>query len=242
MPFFHIALLLAALCPVLAAASGMTIKRNQARISVAGVVSSSGHETILMETLQRDFPGLTHSVHFETGANLPAGWSLLTDLALRAIAFTQSGAVAMDFDSIRFSGYSGRPEKWHAALSRVERHAPVGAVLESEVSVITPVRSLAALCRQQFDAALRSTRIRFASGSTGLNSNDFAALDGLLELAVDCPSSRIWIRGASKSPFGSDRAQAVASYLSGHGLRVTRVSAGVADSVPAQAVYVSVTF
>ena len=218
----------------------MTIERNQARISLTGVVSSSGHETILMETLRRDFPGLVHLVRVETGANLPAGWSLLTDLALRALAFTQSGAVEINFGSVRFGGYSGSPAEWRDALSRVERHVPAGVVLESEVNVIAPGQSLAALCRQQFHAALRGTNIRFASGSARLNSNNFAALDALLELATHCPSARIHVRGAGNSPFGSGRAQAVAGYLFGQGLAEPRISVGVADSVPAQAVYVSV--
>lgn len=225
--------------PVLAA--DMTIERNQARISATAIVTSEAHAEILRNTLEREFPALEHVSSFEVGRDMPVAWSLYTDLVLQALAHTQSARVSIEHDKMIIIGVTSTPDQWRAALARAGRYQPPQLAVQSEVTELGAAKPLVDICREQFDRATREARIVFSSGSTTLNSNSYASLDRLLELASDCPSAHFHIRGATDSPFGLERARAVASYLSGHGLVSSRISVAVAAGVPLQRIAVAVT-
>ena len=89
---------------------------------------------------------------------------------------------------------------------------------------MTSDKPLAWYCSKRFDAALDSLAIRFEEGSSELSTNNHAALDRLLELAIECPEFSILIRTSENDSLGANRSDATAAYLLSGGLETDRIS------------------
>ena len=208
----------------LAQAEGLTIQRNQARVVIAGNVSSEGHEKILLDLLEKNFTGLEHSIDLSLASNLPPRWSLTTSLTLRSLLHTDVGTAEISRDHVRFGGYTTTPSAWYAALARLGQNVSADIQIESDVTPMTSDKPLAWYCGKRFDATLDSLAIRFEAGSAELSTNTHAALDRLLELAMECPDFKVLVRASDNDSLGTSRSEATAAYLLNGGLEADRIS------------------
>lgn len=230
-----------------AGAYGLFIERGNSLLVVHGIVSSAGHERILRETAARDFAGSDVEIRLQIGRQLPPGWSLLTDLTLRAMSHTQSGSANITPEAVSLRGYATDANAWLRALSRVESSLPAGADLNSAVTLVVAGQSIDSLCRQLFAAAFRTRKIRFRKGSVQLSSSAHPLLDQMVELGTDCPAARIEVSGsgdggAENGQTGLQRAEAVVAYLRRRGLDSARLRAVANASSANRRIVFSITF
>ncbi|MDX1765240.1 MAG: OmpA family protein [bacterium] len=96
-------------------------------------------------------------------------------------------------------------------------------------------------CQAETKALLSSQRIGFQSAQATLTAESYGLLDNLLSIAKRCPEAGITIEGhtdalgseASNMELSRLRAQAVADYLTSHGVAASRLSAvGYGESRP----------
>ena len=213
-----------------ASAYGLFIERGNSLLVIHGIVSSAGHERILRETAARDFAGSDIDIRVRIGNGLPPGWSLLTDLTLRAVSHTQSGSASITPAAVSLHGYATDANAWLRALSRVESSLPAGVDLNSAVTLVVAGQSIDSLCRQLFAAAFRTRKIRFRKGSVQLSSSAYPLLDEMVELGTDCPAAHIEVSGSGDGGIkngqtGLQRAEAVVAYLRQRGLDGSRLEA-----------------
>ena len=222
------------------------IEKTQVRLTIHGVVSSDGHADILRHTASADFAGLETQIDVTTGRSLPPAWSLTTDLALRALAHTQSATAEVTTAKITMRGFTSDPRAWYDALGRLEKNLPEGSTLHSDVGPLRAGQTFSSMCRQVFADALRIRKIEFQRGSTTLSSGAFALLDELVELAMDCPTAAITVSaagdGGDNPALGHSRVEKIVAYLIEGGLSPERVAGSEMGATRAGRAYFSVTF
>lgn len=209
----------------------MTIDRHAGGVTISGTTSSSAHEAILRQTAERSFPGQVLEFEFSGPATAPPGWALVTDMALRAAAATRRARIEISRWSVSTSGVTTDRKAWSGAIARVGHALPDGMVLRDEVVAIRPDRSHADRCLSRFRRLAVDQSIEFLRSGAELSAGSYAGLDGLLELAVDCPDLHLGITGHTDDSgdehanqrLSLARADAVAAYLIERGLPATRI-------------------
>ncbi|MCB1845437.1 MAG: OmpA family protein, partial [Halioglobus sp.] len=168
----------------------------------------------------------------------PPAWSLVTEQTLRTLALTRQGNASVTNSEIHLRGMHDNPPGWQAALRALERTLLPGMRITNEVIVFDDSLSFGELCQQRFEATLRAGRqVRFQPSSDDLSPAAWPLLDALIEIAADCPGTRMIITGHSDADgreqqdtaLGTRRAGAVVSYMTAHGISAARLHAVGAD-------------
>lgn len=210
-------------------------------LGISGSASSDAHETILRETT-RSLVGEalddSLSVDMSVDALTPPGWSLVTEMVLRAVLTTRHATAEVTSTAIAIHGISADTERWQAAIRRVDAALLDGMRLEHEVVAVDVRASYRTLCRRQFLQLARSNRIQFFNSGATINSDAYRALDALVELAVQCPGLVIEVIGhtdssgeeAANLAISEARAATVVDYMVSRGLPAHRLSGTGAGS------------
>lgn len=225
----------------IAASPEFRIEVTGSHVRVSGHVSSFAHEAILRQTLLKRFAESEADVQLTVTPALPPGWALVTELALTAMAETSSGKAWIDPANIKIRGITSDESRWTAAVSRLVSNLLPAMQFTPQVAVIRRDGPLQRQCLELFRTAFRGRRIEFARSSAELRSSVSPVLDELVQIATDCPGSRIEVTGhtdASGDESGNlalsqARADAVAAYFIDAGIQSERLAAtGVGSSEP----------
>lgn len=207
-------------------------------LTLASETSSAGHAETLRRVVPELFPDARHEIRLAPGTELPAGWSLFTEQALRTLARASSAEAAVEGETLVLRGYYADASLWHRERQRLEAALPDGMQLRDEAVAGKEPESFAKLCQQQFAAALRNQQVRFRFNSSELSPASYALLDALVEIAMDCAASQIRVTGHSDASgdaalnqvLSERRALAVLNYLTSHGIKPARLRAEGAGS------------
>jgi OOP family OmpA-OmpF porin len=211
------------------------------RLALQGDVSSTEHEFMLRQTADQQIESLLGKFDLRGVAQTPPGWSLVTELTLRAIAKTHSATATVRTDLVDIQGIRLADSGWQAAIERVEANLLPGMRLQHNVIEIADAGSFRDLCRKQFDNAINGRHYQFASSSHEIPDNMHAMLDAVAEIALDCPDARIEVYGhtdnsgqePSNVALSQARADEVAAYLATNGVDASRLTAtGMGSSQP----------
>jgi outer membrane protein OmpA-like peptidoglycan-associated protein len=238
---------------VLPATPHLRIRRDLSGISVSGQVSSVAHEAILRDVVGRLAPAATVSFDVQLAELLPPGWALVTELALRATLWTRFSEAEVTASRVSISGVTADADAWSDARSRLGLALLSGMQLETRVIELPSLPDYESLCRQQFDAVLKTRTLEFPVAMSTLESNAEALLDSLIETATDCPAAILSIRASGDGPesvtanrmLAEARLQVIVDYLIGHGLPPTRINAlpaAESDAARARPVSFAVSF
>lgn len=209
------------------------IDRQGKSLIVTGEVSSDAHVAALRRVINEDFSDITVDIELTPAVELPAGWSLVIEQALRSSRLLQSGSVRIDGQAIILRGYRADDATWQAAMKRLNATLLDGMQQRDETLAQPASLDFAELCQRQFDAALRGRRVMFQFDSTALRSAAFPLLDAIVEIAADCADAQITISGhtdatgnaESNQKLSQRRALAVLDYLTAHGIEPARLRA-----------------
>lgn len=227
-------------------AAQFDIERQPDKLRIAGLTSSTGHDETLRSTAAALFVDVDIEFQLQRGVQLPAGWSLLTELALRVLAETRTGSATIITDELSLRGTYDDEVSWQRAVGRLTAALPEGMRLHDEAERVAPVEptvaaprdAFADLCKEQFRRALHERRVAFRINSSELRSSTYPLLDALVEVAADCPAARIHITGHTDASGDAElnqslsrlRANAVLNYLAARGIGAERLSASGAGA------------
>ncbi|MGB5352350.1 MAG: OmpA family protein [Woeseia sp.] len=221
-----------------AAATDFQIEHNGAVLTVIGETSSDGHAALLRSTVAELFPQADTDLRLAPGAPLPAGWSLLTEQALRLAALLQTGSVTIDGKAVLIRGNYLDKAAWQRGLQKMQVAHLDGMEVRDEALAGLAVRDFAGLCQRQFTAALRGRRVTFRADSSEIRSAAYPLLDALVEIAADCPDMQVVITGHADASGNAEanrslsqrRATAVLDYMTARGIAPGRLRAAGAGA------------
>ena len=217
----------------------LTITAERGTVQIRGDVSSAGNESILAEAANQLFDAVDLQVRVTH--QIPPGWSLVSEMLLRAIATTQTANAQMDAAGVTLRGVTADIAEFDASLERLKAVLLPGMALEPKVAMIRRSASLEQYCRRVFSAAVAGRTVDFGSSSMVPAAKSWPLLDALVELLVDCPASRLIVTGHTDSTgnpalnqqLSEARASAVVDYLAGRGISRERLgSTGVGATKP----------
>ena len=219
----------------------LRISKDADGLGIVGSASSDAHETILRETTRAtvgETVADSLSVDMSVGALTPPGWSLVTEMVLRAVLTTQYATAEVTPATIVIKGIGADADRWQTAIQRVDAAKLDGMRLEHEVVSVDSRASYQTLCRRQFLTLARDNKIQFFNSGAAINTDAYRALDALIELAVQCPSLVIEVVGhtdssgeeAANLAISEARAAAVVDYMVSRGLPTRRLSGTGAGS------------
>ncbi len=163
---------------------------------------------------------------------LPAGWALISEVTLRAVAATYSSVTEITATSLSITGISGNQTEWLQRISAIEKNLLPGMLFRPEVSAVGNLSPRDQLCDRVITNAMQNAKFEFSRSSTALRTSAYAGLDKLTQLLTDCPTVSIQIVGhtdsigdpASNVAVSLARAESVSAYLIARGIRDNRVS------------------
>jgi OOP family OmpA-OmpF porin len=219
----------------------LTIDVRPSMVSISGTVGSLAHQALLAQTATTGFPRKTADLNVLVTDGLPDGWALATDLALRAMVAVRSGVAEVDDDSVTLYGLTDDRAPFDESVVALKAGLDPSMALDISVDEIGPSAPVARQCIELFRTATRGRKIEFATDEATLRTAAYPLLDELASIATDCPGSTIGINGHTDSSgdeaanirLSQARADAVAHYLSGRGIAITRIeSSGHGSSSP----------
>ena len=218
----------------------LMIYKNPRALRIRGIASSTAHEIILRRTAQRYFGDITIVTDLDTGQHTPPGWTLITELVLRALAHTDAARASITASAISIEGVTTQTNEYAAALQRIEAVLPENMSMESKVSGIASNTSFDELCRARFSMTEKAGTIEFAVSTADFSQNVAPLLDALIEIAIDCPATTIRVTGHTDSSgdatanqaLGQARAMRVIAYMTGHGVPAKQFEAALAVPAP----------
>ena len=191
------------------------------------------------QTARRYFE--SHDLHFDLNDqdSVPPGWSLITELVLRAVAHTDDSRVLITPSSVKIEGISTHFANYNLAKKRVEEALLPDMKFHSSVSEISSTKSFASLCQKRFSATASAGTIEFAVSTTDFGADAWPLLDALVEIAMDCPGSKIRITGhtdssglaATNKKLGLARATRIVEHMAARGIPIERFEVSVADAI-----------
>jgi OmpA-OmpF porin, OOP family len=220
------------------AAAGFSIEWKDDRLVIAGDLSSTAHADILRAVAGELYPETAQDWAVAVAESTPPGWSLLTEQTLRTLALSRRGSAIVSAEEIYLQGVHDDPAAWRAAVARLEKTLLTGMRIRDELIVFDDRLSFAELCQQRFRAALTKGPVRFTLSSSELSPASYPLLDALIEVAADCPDTRVQVTGHTDSTgdeelnqaLSAERAAAVVAYMSANGIAAERLSASGAGS------------
>lgn len=165
----------------------------------------------------------------------PAGFLDTLLAALPAIARLADGGLDLSDQSLKITGAAPTAPLADRIRAWLAGRLPTGFSLAgAEVAVVPPAAVAPELCRAGLSAVQANGKIRFATGSADLDTDDVRVLDGLVIAALRCGSARVVVEGhtdsvgdpAANMALSQRRAAAVLDYLVAAGIPADRLSAG----------------
>jgi len=210
----------------------LTFEVGKSTVSVHGNVSSAAHSSMLRKQALELFPERVKTFDLIETPALPAGWALISEITLRAIAPTYSSTTEITSTSISIDGITGNQSEWQKSIASVENNLLPGMRLRQKVSAVGLPISQPKLCERILVNATRHSNIEFARSSAELRSSTFPALDKMIQLMTDCPLTSIRIIGHTDNTGEPEtnivvslaRAESVSRYLIARGIRADRIS------------------
>jgi len=215
----------------------LVIRKNSSTVSIQGKASSIAHEIILRQTAQRHFGSLTIDIDLDVVGLATPGWSLVTELVLRALAHTEAARARVTATTVSIEGISSHPGEYSMALQRVENVLLDGMSMTSKVSEVATDMPFEQLCQRRFRAVSSSGKVEFPVSSSDFSLTAIPLLDAMIEIATDCPSTTILVTGytdnrgnaAANEALGRARARRVIDYMAGRGVPVEQFDAASAS-------------
>jgi outer membrane protein OmpA-like peptidoglycan-associated protein len=220
---------------------GLSITRNESRLTIQGYVSSTAHEALLRQTAARHYPEADLEFDVERHSPMQPGWPLVTDTILRALADTHLSSARIDQQNIRIRGIITNPTAWSASVDKIEQALTNDMQLRLDVLPIDKSAQFDRLCENLLVEASRNGRVEFVKSSAALDSNALGSLDEIVEIATDCPSLTISVTGHTDNTgnelanveLSKARAESVVNYLVERGIEQRRLTAnGVGSASP----------
>ena len=220
------------------AASTLNISWNDNKLVIAGDLSSAAHADILRTVASELYPDARLDWTAAVVDSTPPGWSLLTEQTLRTLALSRHGSARVSAADIHLQGVHDDPAAWRAAIDRLERTLLDDMQIRDGMIVFDDRLSFAELCQQRFRAAVTKGPVRFTLSSSELSPASYPLLDALIEIAADCPDTRVQVTGHTDATgdeelnkaLSAARAGAVVAYISSHGIAAERLTASGAGS------------
>ncbi len=205
---------------------------SQSHVSIRGEVSSAAHRTMLLNQAAEFFPEKSREFDLIEKPALPAGWALISEVTLRAVAATYSSVTEITATSLSITGISGNQTEWLQRISAIEKNLLPGMLFRPEVAAVGNLAPRGQLCERVITNAMQNVKFEFSRSSIELRTSAYAGLDKLTQLLTDCPAVSIEIVGhtdsigdrASNVAVSLARAASVSSYLIARGIRDNRVS------------------
>ncbi len=212
--------------------SHLIFEISKTNVSIRGDVSSAAHGSILRQQTLDLFPEKTKTFDLVEKPALPAGWALISEITLRAVAPTYSSITEVTSTSISISGITGNQSEWQQSIAQVEKNLLPGMRLNQRIAAVGLPIAQPVLCERILVNAAQHSKIEFLRSSVALRSSTFPALDKLIQLMTDCSRTSIRIIGHTDSTGELDsnlvvslaRAKSVSAYLIDHGIHADRIS------------------
>ncbi|NIA26846.1 MAG: OmpA family protein [Desulfobulbaceae bacterium] len=217
-----------------------SIELHRGEIVLSGFTASARHEQALAEIIAQEFSTSVPEFSYRPGIALSDGWVPATTHLLSALAATQSANASITENKIAIRGVSSTPDLWFERLNALLDVLPGQMTIDHDVIIVRDVKPLSALCERLFTQLLDGA-VDFRQSSADIRTSSYATLDRIVEVANDCRANAIAIRGHSDSSgdetwnrqLSRARAQAVADYLSTHGIAPNRlIVAGLGSAEP----------
>ena len=216
-----------------------SIRRTQATLTIEGPVSSSAHEAQLKRVVAERMSSVDARFDVHPDTPLPADWSLMTMLTLKAMAPTSTSTALVTPSSITLKGVTADCDDWRDALNELQRAAS-DLELDAGVEEICALPPLKELCRKLFLGTMRGRKLEFFDGSATLRPPATMLLDAVIQLAADCPAARFGIVGHGDARLAVARAETVGAYLRDRGLDASRIA--VSNAVAPGRTVMSISF
>jgi OOP family OmpA-OmpF porin len=219
----------------------LTIVRDPSQLTISGHASSAAHEEKMRELATALAPDAVAGTDLVVSNDTPPGWSLVTEMTLRAIAATYSATAVVDEKQVAISGFTTDRDAWNSTIARLQDSLLPGMEFQQRVTDLDPGMPFEEQCLNLMRAAVTRRRVEFSQSGNHLNSNAFGLLDELVELATDCPAVLISVTGhtdrsgdeAFNQALSKARADAVVDYMLGKGIAAERLqSAGAGFTAP----------
>ena len=219
----------------------LRIDLGKSQITMTGDASSAAHLTLLQQLAAEISPELPLKDEMQVRMSLPPGWALVTEMTLRAVGQTYEATATVEPKRVTVRGFAADGTAWQAAAGRLQENLLPDMLFHSYVSELIPADSFGEQCLNLLQAVTSRRRVRFSQAGGELNSNAYALLDELIEIAADCPAIRISVTGhtdGSGDPelnnlLSKARADAVTAYMVGQGLAADRFETfGAGSSAP----------
>lgn len=199
------------------------------------------HPTILREVVRQalgDAASADVVIELATDRLTPAGWSLVTEMVLRAVLATRQGTALVTPSSVTMQGITADRVAWDRALQAIQRASLDDMNIQTDVLEADANRTYRELCVHRFAQLTGNVPVRFGASSAEIGGDAFRALDALVELAIQCPALSFEIVGhtdqSGNAPanraISARRAQSVESYLVARGLPPARVRSRAAGA------------
>lgn len=219
-------------------------RRQDDRVTLAGVAPSEVAKTDLLATVAQAFPNAEAIDQMRVAGGAPS--PLFTDMArdaVRLLAGLRNGEARIVDSQIVFIG-DGDQAGVDAIRDRFERPpAPFRSRLavtidgldidHPELQGLNLASGDAETCERAFDRMMERNVINFAPGSAAIDPSSRQILNALASVALRCDRFSIEVAGHTDNQGGRElnmelsrtRADAVAAYLAGQGVARSRLSA-----------------
>lgn len=219
----------------------VTFSREAGRLTVRGAISSEGSRQILSRVAEEHYPTDLPGFDVYTLTPLPPLWSLLAETTLASLADVHWFEATLRADRIDIRGIANDRLQAAKVRSAIERVASPAATVNLDFLTIPSGQRLQDLCEQRFAAVMRLHKVNFSTSAEEPAASATSLLDGLAEIALDCPAANFAIIGhtdnrgdeAGNVALSRQRADAAVSYLEKRGVDRNRLHAsGVGSSQP----------
>ena len=206
----------------------MTLVRD--RISIRGTSGSPQHEAAIAAVIADRFPGLHVRNEYMAGVLLPENWEPVSMRLLYVMAAMESATAVMSAEGVELRGVTAQADMFRQRLAFLRDALAANATMVEDVIVVDSALALDDLCRRAF-AELGELPVAFMESSADLRESSYPSLDKLVDFAWHCGDAVIVIAGHTDSTgdegwnqrLSRARAQAVADYLAGNGIRAERL-------------------
>lgn len=176
----------------------------------------------------------------EFGAGQPSGWSNAVGHMLDSLSTLERGQATFTDTDIHISGRGTNPELAQAFENSMASYQDAGYVVSAHISAPAPPPP-ELTCQERFNVLMVQDSIQFGANASVIDQNSYSLLNELSDVARECSRTGILITGHTDAT-GRDkanmelslkRAEAVATYLTEHGIPADRLQAsGAGESNP----------
>lgn len=207
----------------------LEVALHQGRLSITTHTASRAHERRL-ETNAGNWANVL-SLDFRPLGTAPRNWPQATERLLHTLAIAQSVTARLRNGALQIRAVVTDQDEWHKRMQRLREVLPPSPQDDIRLTSLNAAVGVEQLCATAF-AGFRPGPINFEESVAQFRSSAYPALDRIVVLADACRSARITVIGhtdasgdeALNRQLSLARAQAVADYLSEHGIAADRLA------------------